>query len=153
VSAGDIRGVWQRQGLLTKHEQLLRLEKANAERRIQLTEEQTKLLERFSPEFGEPHIEAPHSGSLLAVDTFFVGTPPARFIADAFVALGHYYLTGIPNSKITADRARARDMFGYAATYFGDADAQIRTRPALSRRHAERTRTRRRALVPARRDQ
>ncbi len=52
------------------------------------------------------------------------GTPQARFISNAFVALGHYYLTGIPNSKIIADRARARDMFGYAATYFGDADAQ-----------------------------
>jgi uncharacterized protein len=52
------------------------------------------------------------------------GTPQARFVANAFVALGHYYLTGIANSKIAADRARARDMFGYAATYFGDADAQ-----------------------------
>jgi hypothetical protein len=52
------------------------------------------------------------------------GTPQARFVANAFVSLGHYYLTGIPNSKITADPARARDMFGYAATYFGDADAQ-----------------------------
>jgi TPR repeat protein len=52
------------------------------------------------------------------------GTPQARFVASAFVALGHYYLTGIPDSKITADPARARDMFGYAATYFGDADAQ-----------------------------
>jgi uncharacterized protein len=52
------------------------------------------------------------------------GTPRARFVANAFVALGHYYLIGIPNSKIVADRARARDMFGHAATYFGDADAQ-----------------------------
>jgi hypothetical protein len=52
------------------------------------------------------------------------GTPQARFVANAFVALGHYYLTGVPKSKIAADRARARDMFGYAATYFGDADAQ-----------------------------
>jgi TPR repeat protein len=52
------------------------------------------------------------------------GTPQARFVANAFVALGRYYLTGIPNSKITADPSRARDMFGYAATYFGDADAQ-----------------------------
>jgi TPR repeat protein len=52
------------------------------------------------------------------------GTPQARFVANAFVALGHYYLTGIPNTKIAADRGRARDMFGYAATYFGDADAQ-----------------------------
>ena len=53
------------------------------------------------------------------------GTQQARFVSNAFVALGHYYLTGIPNSKIIADRTRARDLFGYAATYFGDADAQF----------------------------
>src|SRR5579863_3189280 len=52
------------------------------------------------------------------------GTPPARFVANAFVALGHYYLSGIPNSQIEADPDRAREMFDYAATYFGDADAQ-----------------------------
>jgi exopolysaccharide production negative regulator len=52
------------------------------------------------------------------------GTPQASFVANAFVALGHYYLTGIPNSRVTADRARAREMLSYAATYFGDADAQ-----------------------------
>jgi TPR repeat protein len=52
------------------------------------------------------------------------GTPQARFVANAFVALGHYYLTGIANSKVMPDPTRARDMLGYAATYFGDADAQ-----------------------------
>ena len=52
------------------------------------------------------------------------GTPQARFVASAFVALGHYYLTGIPNSKIKPDPGRSRQMFVYAATYFGDADAQ-----------------------------
>jgi len=52
------------------------------------------------------------------------GTPQASFVANAFVALGHYYLTGIPNTRVTADRERAREMFDYAATYFGDADAQ-----------------------------
>jgi uncharacterized protein len=52
------------------------------------------------------------------------GTPQARFVANAFVALGHYYLTGIPNSRVTPDASHARDLFGYAATYFGDADAQ-----------------------------
>lgn len=73
VSAGGIRGVWMRHGLLTKHERLLRLEKVTAERRLELSEEQVRLLERFSPEFRERHIEAPHTGSLVAVDTFFVG--------------------------------------------------------------------------------
>ena len=73
VSSGGVRGVWQRHNLLTKHERLLRLEKATAERKIELTDEQVRALERFSPEFRERHIEAPHTGSLVAVDTFFVG--------------------------------------------------------------------------------
>lgn len=74
VSSGGVRGVWMRHNLLTKHERLLRLEKATAERTITLTEEQTRVLERFSPEFRERHIEAPYTGALVAVDTFFVGT-------------------------------------------------------------------------------
>ncbi len=73
VSSGGVRGVWQRHGLLTKHERLLRLEKASAERKLTLSEDQVRLLERFSPEFRERHIEAPHTGALVAVDTFFVG--------------------------------------------------------------------------------
>ncbi|WP_306890974.1 tetratricopeptide repeat protein [Ancylobacter amanitiformis] len=51
-------------------------------------------------------------------------TPQARFVADAFVALGAYYLEGIPNSKVRRDPGRARDMFAYAASYFGDPEAQ-----------------------------
>ena len=73
VSSGGVRGVWQRHSLLTKHDRLLRLEKATAERKLSLSDEQIKLLERFSPEYRERHIEAPHTGALVAVDTFFVG--------------------------------------------------------------------------------
>jgi exopolysaccharide production negative regulator len=50
--------------------------------------------------------------------------PQAQIVANAYVALGRYYRDGIPNSKIKADPARARDMFAYAASYFGNADAQ-----------------------------
>jgi len=50
--------------------------------------------------------------------------PQAAIVANAFVALGRYYLSGIPNSKIKADPERAREMFSYAASYFGNADAQ-----------------------------
>jgi TPR repeat protein len=53
------------------------------------------------------------------------GTPQARFVANAFVALGHYYLEGIPKTRVKADPARAREMFSYAATYFGDPEAQF----------------------------
>jgi uncharacterized protein len=50
--------------------------------------------------------------------------PQAAIVANAFVALGRYYLDGIPNTKIKSDPERAREMFSYAASYFGNADAQ-----------------------------
>jgi len=52
------------------------------------------------------------------------GTPQARYVSNAFVALGHYYTTGIPDSDVRVDLSRARHMYGYAASYFGDADGQ-----------------------------
>ena len=36
-------------------------------------------------------------------------TPQARFVASAFVALGHYYLEGIPKTEVKSDPQRARD--------------------------------------------
>jgi len=50
--------------------------------------------------------------------------PQSAIVANAFVALGRYYLNGIPNSTIKSDPERAREMFSYAASYFGNADAQ-----------------------------
>lgn len=50
--------------------------------------------------------------------------PQSRFVANAFVALGNYHLDGIPNTEVKADPRRALQLFRYAATYFGDADAQ-----------------------------
>lgn len=74
VSAGGVRGVWSRHDLLTKQERLLRLEETVRKRRLKLSDEQIRLLERFSPEFRERHIETRFTGDLVAVDTFFVGT-------------------------------------------------------------------------------
>ena len=45
-------------------------------------------------------------------------------ISNAFVAVGVYCLTGIPNSNVRADPERARGLFQYAATTFRDPDAQ-----------------------------
>jgi len=73
VSAGGVRGVWQRHELLSKHDRLLRLEKTHRELTIELNDEQIHLLERFSPEFRERQIEVHYTGELVAVDTFFVG--------------------------------------------------------------------------------
>lgn len=50
--------------------------------------------------------------------------PQAGIVANAFVEMGRYLLEGIPNSKVKADPNRAREMFSYAASYFGSADAQ-----------------------------
>jgi TPR repeat protein len=50
--------------------------------------------------------------------------PQAAIVANAFVALGRYYLDGIPNTRVKPDPERAREMFSYAASYFGNAEAQ-----------------------------
>ena len=50
--------------------------------------------------------------------------PRSRFVANAFVALGQYYLDGIPNSPVEVNPERARRMFYHAASYFGDPEAQ-----------------------------
>jgi exopolysaccharide production negative regulator len=52
-------------------------------------------------------------------------TPRGRLVAKAFVALGHYHLEGIPNSSVKPDPERARQLYAYAASYFGDPDAQF----------------------------
>ena len=52
--------------------------------------------------------------------------PHARFVSSAFVAVDNYYLSGIPNSNVKPDKERAHEMYSYAASYFGDPDAQYR---------------------------
>ena len=55
-----------------------------------------------------------------------LGTPQSRYVSNAFVTVGAYYVAGIPNSSVKANPQRARDLFAYAASYFGDAAAQYR---------------------------
>jgi TPR repeat protein len=45
-------------------------------------------------------------------------------ISNAFVAVGVYCLNGIPNSDVRSDPQRAHELFQYAATIFGDPNAQ-----------------------------
>lgn len=47
-----------------------------------------------------------------------------RAISDAFVAVGVYCLSGVPDSNIVADPWRAHELFQYAATIFDDPNAQ-----------------------------
>ncbi|MGM0703983.1 MAG: helix-turn-helix domain-containing protein, partial [Pseudomonadota bacterium] len=104
VSSTGVRGVWGRHDLLTRHERLLRLEKATREQKIELTDDQVRHLERFSPEFRERHIEVHHTGELVAVDTFFVGTLKGvgkvylQSVIDCFsrYAWGRLYTSKLP---------------------------------------------------------
>lgn len=51
-------------------------------------------------------------------------SPNAMVVSSAFVALGTYFLDGIKDTYVTANPARAVEMFSYAASYFSDSNAQ-----------------------------
>ncbi len=53
-------------------------------------------------------------------------SPIAQYAAEAFVALGQYYLDGIASMLLAPNPSYAVDLFRHAASYFGDAEAQYR---------------------------
>lgn len=53
------------------------------------------------------------------------GVEAAPYVSNAYVRIGTYYYSGIPNSKVKPDFSRARQAFAYAASFFGNADAQL----------------------------
>lgn len=53
-------------------------------------------------------------------------SPIAKYAAEAFVALGQYYVDGIPAMPLAPNPSYAVDLFRHAASYFGDAEAQYR---------------------------
>ena len=55
-------------------------------------------------------------------------------MANAFVSLGHYYREGIADTDVRADLAARAHMYAYAASYFGDPDAQYHLGAADARR-------------------
>jgi transposase InsO family protein len=61
-------------GLGTRIDRWLALEKANAEKAIEITSEQAAFLEKLNPCFRERHVESAAPGELLSADTFFVGS-------------------------------------------------------------------------------
>lgn len=118
ISSTGVRGVWLRHGLLSKHERLLRLERAVREDKFTITDEQAKTLERFSPEFRERHIEVKKTGELVAVDTFFVGSLKGvgkvylQSVLDCFsrYAWGRLYTSKLP---VTAVHVLNTDVLPY----------------------------------------
>jgi TPR repeat protein len=51
-------------------------------------------------------------------------SPRASVVAGAFVALGTYLLDGISNSSVSSNPEKAAELYLYAASYFGDPNAQ-----------------------------
>ena len=77
---------------------------------------------------GVPHddLKAFEFFSRIADDTTDEG-PDAQnsgVVASAFTALGTYFLDGIKGTYVRPNPERAYDMFNYAASYFGDPNAQ-----------------------------
>jgi transposase InsO family protein len=74
VSAITIQKILNDEGLGTRHERWLALERRSAEEPIELSPEQVTFLERLNPCFRERHVESERPGQLLSADTFMVGT-------------------------------------------------------------------------------
>ena len=53
-------------------------------------------------------------------------SPVAKYAAEAFVALGQYYLDGVPEMSLSSNPSYAGQLFRHAASYFGNAEAQYR---------------------------
>jgi uncharacterized protein len=88
-----------------------------------------KLAQMYAAGDGVPHddLKAFEYFSKIA-DEFADETPGsqnARVVASAFVALGGFLRDGISNTYVKPNPARAFEMFHYAASYYGDADAQF----------------------------
>jgi transposase InsO family protein len=128
VSSGGVRGAWGRHDLLLRHQRLLRLEEHTRKRKIKLSDEQIRLLERFSPEFRERHIETHYTGELVAVDTFMVGTLKGigriylQSVIDCYsrYAWGRLYTSKLP---VTAVQTLNNDVL----PFFEKHDASITT--------------------------
>jgi len=74
VSSITIQKILNDSGLGTKSDRWLALEKANADRAIEITPEQAAFIEKLNPCFRERHVESAAPGELLSADTFFVGS-------------------------------------------------------------------------------
>lgn len=61
------------------------------------------------------------------------GTPQAAFVASAFVSLGAYYLKGVEKAAIRPNIDRARELYTYAASIFGDTEGSIGSAVSISR--------------------
>ena len=89
---------------------------------------QWKLGRMYAAGEGVPHDDAKaYDYFLQIVNNYDEDTASRReigIVASAYVAVGVYSLNGLPQVQLKADVSRARDLFHFAASTFGDSNAQ-----------------------------
>jgi transposase InsO family protein len=104
MAPATVRNIWLRNGLEKRYKRLLALEEKTAGKKVKLSEEQIRLLEKHNPAFRERHVESPHPGHLLCQDTFFVGRIKGvgrvylQAVVDTYssLAFGKLYTAKVP---------------------------------------------------------
>jgi TPR repeat protein len=98
---------------------------------------QWKLAQMYAKGDGVPRDDAKAYDYFSQIITNYDEDDPNRrhlaIVSSAFVALGVYALNGVAGSKIVADPQRALQLFQFAATNFGDPNAQYN----LARMHLD----------------
>jgi transposase InsO family protein len=74
VSFVTIQKILDKEGLGTRYDRWLALEREKAGQPIELSAEQIAFIEKQNPQYQERHVESSKPGELLNQDTFFVGT-------------------------------------------------------------------------------
>jgi transposase InsO family protein len=74
VSSPTVQNILIKNKMGSRYERLLKIEEEALEKKISLSAEQIKLIEKANPIFRERHVESNCPGELLCQDTFFVGT-------------------------------------------------------------------------------
>ena len=73
VSSPTIQNILIKNGMASRYDRLLKLEQRAATKKLDLTAEQIRAIEKANPCFRERHVESKRPGQLLAQDTFYVG--------------------------------------------------------------------------------
>lgn len=128
IGSGGVRGVWGRHNILSRHQRLLRLEAHHRNQKVKLSESQVRLLERFSPEFRERHIEVSKTGELVAMDTFMVGSLKGigrvylQTTIDCYsrYAWGRLYTTKLPVTAV-------QTLNNFVLPFFDEHRIQVKT--------------------------
>jgi uncharacterized protein len=89
---------------------------------------QWKLARMYAAGEGVPHDDAKAYEYFNQIVNNFDEDNTSRreigIVASAYVAVGIYSLTGLPEIRLKPDLARAQELFHYAASTFGDPNAQ-----------------------------